>query len=219
MSVFTYTHAERGICCTTTKNSDLGLALLDNDAVNKKVSQSIGASHWVRFLFSCALASLTMVLTPSAHAQAQQNAKTSKAPQKVIIQSSTQRGFKDNSANKGAKSNSLNPALFQRKDPDELMLDSAGNLDYRVSQGCLRRNFNEDNLPESVGIDNRAFSDFFKTQTKTFFDRMRGDCIPYAVAFGSRNRFDSLSIMNGPVQDARLLPHPPLVDFWCSKII
>ena len=203
MSLLTFTHAGRGICCTTTKNSDLGLALLDNDAVNKKVSQSIGASHWVRFLFSCALASLTMVLTPSAHAQAQQNAKTSKAPQKVIIQSSTQRGFKDNSANRGSKSNSLNPALFQRKDPDELILDNASNLDYRVSQGCLRRNFNEDNLPESVGIENRAFSEFFKTQTKTFFDRMRGDCIPYAVAFGSRNRFDSLSIMNGPVQDAR----------------
>ena len=32
---------------------------------------------------------------------------------------------------------------------------------------------------------------------------MRGDCIPYAVAFGSRNRFDSLSIMNGPIQDTR----------------
>jgi murein DD-endopeptidase MepM/ murein hydrolase activator NlpD len=30
---------------------------------------------------------------------------------------------------------------------------------------------------------------------------MRGDCIPYAAAFGSRNRFDSLSIMNGPIQD------------------
>ena len=144
-----------------------------------------------------------MVLTPSAHAQAQQNAKTSKAPQKVVIQSSTQRGFKDNSANRGSKSNSLNPALFQRKDPDELILDSAGNLDYRVSQGCLRRNFNEDNLPANIGIDNRAFSEFFKAQTKSFFDRMRGDCIPYAVAFGSRNRFDSLSIMNGPIQDAR----------------
>jgi murein DD-endopeptidase MepM/ murein hydrolase activator NlpD len=203
MSLLTFRHSERVICCTTTKISDVGLALLDNDAVNKKVSQSTGASHWVRFLFSCALASLTMVLAPSAHAQAQQNAKASKAPQKVIIQSSTQRGFKDNSANRGSKSNSLNPALFQRKDPDELILDSAGNLDYRVSQGCLRRNFNEDNLPANIGIDNRAFSEFFKAQTKTFFDRMRGDCIPYAVAFGTRNRFDSLSIMNGPIQDAR----------------
>ena len=27
--------------------------------------------------------------------------------------------------------------------------------------------------------------------------------VPYAVAFGTRNRFDSLSIMNGPIQDAR----------------
>ena len=203
MSLLTFTHSERAICCTTTKISDPSLTLLDNDAVNKKVSQSTGASHWVRFLFSCTLASLTMVLTPSAHAQAQQNAKTSKVPQKVVIQSSTQRGFKDNSANRGSKSNSLNPALFQRKDPDELILDAAGNLDYRVSQGCLRRNFNEDNLPANIGIDNRAFSEFFKAQTKTFFDLMRGDCIPYAVAFGTRNRFDSLSIMNGPIQDAR----------------
>jgi murein DD-endopeptidase MepM/ murein hydrolase activator NlpD len=72
-----------------------------------------------------------------------------------------------------------------------------------MSQGCLRRNFNEENLPASVGIDNRQFSEFFKAQTKTFFDRMRGDCIPYAAAFGSRNRFDSLSIMNGPLQDSK----------------
>ena len=30
---------------------------------------------------------------------------------------------------------------------------------------------------------------------------MRGNCVPYAVALGKRNRFESLSIMNGPVQD------------------
>ena len=30
---------------------------------------------------------------------------------------------------------------------------------------------------------------------------MRGNCIPYALALGKRNRFESLSIMNGPVHD------------------
>ena len=86
-------------------------------------------------------------------------------------------------------------------DPPNQFFIRNSNLDYRIVQGCLRRNFNEDNLPASVGIDNPQFSEFFKNQTKTFFDRMRGDCIPYAAAFGSRNRFDSLSIMNGPLQD------------------
>jgi murein DD-endopeptidase MepM/ murein hydrolase activator NlpD len=98
---------------------------------------------------------------------------------------------------------SLNPSLFQKKNPSELMLDSDANLDYRVMQGCLRRSFNENNLPSSIGIDNRQFSEFFKSQTKSFFDKVRGDCIPYAVAFTTRNRFDSLSIMNGPIQDSK----------------
>ena len=128
-------------------------------------------------------------------------AQSSQSNKKVIIQNTKPVGFKDSAAKGSSKTNSLNPALFQRKDPNEMDLDSASNLDYRVIQGCLRRNFNEDNLPSSIGIDNQAFSEFFKNQTKTFFDRMRGDCIPYAAAFGSRNRFDSLSIMNGPIQD------------------
>jgi len=128
-------------------------------------------------------------------------AQSTQARKKVVVQNTKPVGFKDSAARGSSKSNSLNPALFQRKDPNEVDLDSASNLDYRVVQGCLRRNFNEDNLPASVGITNPQFSEFFKTQTKTFFDRMRGDCIPYAAAFGSRNRFDSLSIMNGPIQD------------------
>lgn len=129
------------------------------------------------------------------------NAQTNQARKKVIVQNTKPAGLKDTAAKGTSKSNSLNPALFQDKDPSEGDLDSASNLDYRIVQGCLRRNFNEANLPASVGIDNRQLSEFFKNQTKTFFDRMRGDCIPYAVAFGSRNRFDSLSIMNGPLQD------------------
>ena len=129
------------------------------------------------------------------------NAQTNQAPKKVIVQNTKPAGFKDTAAKGASKSNSLNPALSQGKDPNEVDFDSASNLDYRIVQGCLRRSFSEDNLPASVGIDNRQLSEFFKAQTKTFFNRMRGDCIPYAAAFGSRNRFDSLSIMNGPIQD------------------
>uniref|UniRef100_B1XVT5 Peptidase M23 n=1 Tax=Polynucleobacter necessarius subsp. necessarius (strain STIR1) TaxID=452638 RepID=B1XVT5_POLNS len=140
-----------------------------------------------------------------AYAQSKQTQSSSQARNKITVQTTKQVGFKDKSAGSNSKTSSmsLNPSLFQHKAPDELMLDSDSNLDYRVAQGCLRRSLSEDNLPASVGIDNRQFSEFFKNQTKTFFDHMRGDCIPYAVAFGSRNRFDSLSIMNGPIQDSK----------------
>jgi len=175
--------------------------------VNRKVAQSTRAFVWVLPLLSYILIILTLGLATQAQAQAQaqtkQKPKDSQTRQKVVIQSSEQRGLKDTAGSSKAKSNALNPALFQRKDPNELILDSAGNLDYRISQGCLRRNLNEDNLPANIGIDNQAFSEFFKNQTKTFFARMRGDCIPYVVAFGTRNRFNSLSIMNGPIQDAK----------------
>ncbi len=153
----------------------------------------------------CAFLSSIPGLAYATQAQTGQTQNTTQARKKVAVQTSREVGFKDKSAGASSKTNSmsLNPSLFQRKAPDELMLDSDANLDYRVTQGCLRRNFSENNLPASVGIDNRQFSEFFKNQTKTFFDHMRGDCIPYAVAFGSRNRFDSLSIMNGPIQDSK----------------
>ena len=140
-----------------------------------------------------------------AYAQSNTAKSTSQARNKITVQTSKQVGLKDKSAGSNSKTSSmsLNPALFQRKAPDELMLDSDSNLDYRVAQGCLRRSFTEDSLPASIGINNSQFAEFFKNQTKTFFDHMRGECIPYAVAFGSRNRFDSLSIMNGPIQDSK----------------
>ena len=168
--------------------------------MNKKASLGSLFIQGVILFSGCTFLSSTPGLAHAAQAQS-----TKQARQKVIVQSSKQVGFKDKSAGIGSKASSmsLNPSLFQRKAPDELMLDSDANLDYRVAQGCLRRSFNEDNLPASIGIDNRQFSEFFKNQTKTFFDRMRGDCIPYAVAFGGRNRFDSLSIMNGPIQDSK----------------
>ena len=176
--------------------SERHLTLLDNYVVNKKVTcRSLLQGALILIGFS--YLGLLPGFIPTA------NAQTNEARKKVIIRNTKPTGFKDNAARGGSKSNSLNPSLFQSKDTDEMDLDSAGNLDYRVVQGCLRRNFNEDNLPSSVGIENRQLSEFFKTQTKTFFDRMRGDCIPYAAAFGSRNRFDSLSIMNGPLQDSK----------------
>jgi murein DD-endopeptidase MepM/ murein hydrolase activator NlpD len=163
--------------------------------VNKKVTCRLLLQERALFLIGYAFLGLLPAFASVAHAQ------TSQAQKKVIVQNTKPVGFKDTAAKGASKSNSLNPALSQLKDPNEVDLDSASSLDYRIVQGCLRRNFNEDNLPASVGIDNRQFSEFFKTQTKTFFNRMRGDCIPYAAAFGSRNRFDSLSIMNGPFQD------------------
>jgi murein DD-endopeptidase MepM/ murein hydrolase activator NlpD len=170
--------------------------------VNKKASLKSLLGRGVTILSSLAFLSST----PSfAYAQSKQTQSTSQARNKITVQTTKQVGFKDKSAGSSSKTSSmsLNPSLFQRKAPDELMLDSDSNLDYRVAQGCLRRSFSEDNLPASIGIDNRQFSEFFKSQTRTFFDHMRGDCIPYAVAFGSRNRFDSLSIMNGPIQDSK----------------
>lgn len=129
-----------------------------------------------------------------------------KAPQnrhRISIQNSKSVGFKDSGARKSSKANSLDPELFRKKDPSELVGDTIGNLDYRVQRGCYRRSFSEGNLPANLGIENPQFSEFFKNQTKGFFDRMRGNCIPYAVALGNRNRFDSLSIMNGPLQDSK----------------
>ena len=156
-------------------------------------------------LLGSSLLSLILGLSSAAHARTNKTQQPNQSRTKVYVQNTKQIGFKDKSAGSGSKTNSmsLNPSLFQKKKPSELMLDSDANLDYRVIQGCLRRSFNENNLPSSIGIDNRQFSEFFKSQTKSFFDKVRGDCIPYAVAFTTRNRFDSLSIMNGPIQDSK----------------
>jgi len=167
--------------------------------VNKKATSRSPLSRVTLILFGY----ICLSLLPDAISIA--NAQTDQARKKVVIQNTKSVGFKDTAPRGTSKTNSmsLNPALFQRKDPSELQLDSGGNLDYRVTQGCLRRSFSEENLPASIGINNPQLSEFFRNQTKTFFERMRGDCIPYAAAFGSRNRFDSLSIMNGPIQDSK----------------
>jgi murein DD-endopeptidase MepM/ murein hydrolase activator NlpD len=160
----------------------------------KVVTQIIGLSliAWI----SCAQAQ-----------QASQSNKTNKTPQikqKTTSSSTKQAGIKlkENSLSQPSKSMSLNPELFKRIE-GEYGNDGGANLDYRVQRGCIRRSLNEDNLPVNLGLSDANFNDFFKSQTKAFFDRMRGNCIPYALALGNRNRFESLSIMNGPLQDAK----------------
>lgn len=145
-------------------------------------------------------------LVSSAKAQGTQSSKVNKTPQvkqKVSIPNTKQVGLKDSSANKYSSGMNLNPELFKRKDENEFTGNTIGNLNYRVQHGCIRRSFNENNLPANIGIENREFSEFFRAQTKRFFDNIQGNCIPYALALGNRNRFDSLSIMNGPIQDAK----------------
>ena len=149
---------------------------------------------------------LSMGLVIPAQAQTTQNQNTSaQGKTKVTVPNTKQVGLKDTSKGSTQKisSMSLNPSLFQKKDPKDLLLDNDANLDYRVMQGCLQRSLTEENLPSSIGIDNLQFAEFFKNQTKVFFENMRGNCIPYAVAFTTRNRFQSLSIMNGPIQDSK----------------
>ena len=175
--------------------------------VNCSSLVSRGAIKIIGIIFIGLLSIQSLNLIASAQAQSSAPSKTNKAPQikqKVNISSNKQIGLKDNSASKYPSSNmSLNPELFKRKDESDFTGNALGNLDYRVQHGCLRRSFTEDNLPSSIGINDRLFSEFFKNQTARFFDTMRGNCIPYAVAFGARNRFDSLSIMNGPTQDSK----------------
>jgi hypothetical protein len=149
-----------------------------------------------------------IVLIASAQAQeASQTSKASKTPQikqKAVIASNKQAGIqlKENSLNRPPKSMDLNPELFKQVET-AYSNESGANLDYRVQRGCLRRSLNEENLPSNLGLENREFNDFFKSQTQGFFNRMRGNCIPYALALGKRNRFESLSVMNGPLQDAK----------------
>lgn len=153
--------------------------------------------HLLRIAIQSIGLSLVILITSAS-------AQTAQPKQKAAVQNNKQAGFKvkQNTLNQSSKSMSLNPELFKRIE-GEYSNDGGSNLDYRVQRGCLRRSYNEDSLPANLGLNDRNFNDFFRSQTKGFFDRMRGNCIPYALALGSRNRFESLSIMNGPMQDAK----------------
>lgn len=172
--------------------------------MNKKVSP---LPYLLKNLIKAIGLSLIVFMSSAQAQQANQAGKVNKTPQvkqKVASTSNKQAGIqlKENSLSRGSKSMSLNPELFKRIEGTPIN-EGGANLDYRVQRGCLRRSFNEENLPANLGLEDRSFNDFFKSQTKGFFDRMRGNCIPYALALGSRNRFESLSIMNGPLQDAK----------------
>ncbi len=142
-----------------------------------------------------------------AHAQSsktKESSKSTSARKKIIItQNDKQVGFKDSLPSKSRRGSGLAPALIDRDDDNEFISDSAGNPDYRIQRGCIRRSLNESSLPANIGYENAELSEFFKNQTKGFFSKMRGNCIPYALALGKRNRFESLSIMNGPVHDEK----------------
>ena len=163
----------------------------------------VSASFCISLFAAVQFPNLGLIGESQAQTSKTAEKKASQIRQKATISSNKSVGFKDPAAGKSSKSNSLNPELFKRKDANEFVGDTAGNLDYRVQRGCYRRSFSESNLPANLGIDNPQFSEFFKNQTSSFFDRMRGNCIPYALALGSRNRFDSLSIMNGQTQDGK----------------
>ena len=171
----------------------------------KKIADEL--PHLLKNVIHVVGLSLIVCITSAQAQQASQTSKTSKTPQikqKAVSASNRQAGIqlKDNSLNRSSKSTDLNPELFKRIE-GTYSSESGANLDYRVQRGCLRRSFNEENLPANLGLENRDFNDFFKSQTKGFFNRMRGNCIPYALALGKRNRFESLSVMNGPLQDAK----------------
>ena len=171
----------------------------------KKIADEL--PHLLKNVIHVVGLSLIVCIASAQAQQASQTSKTSKTPQikqKAVSASNRQAGIqlKDNSLNRSSKSTDLNPELFKRIE-GTYSSESGANLDYRVQRGCLRRSFNEENLPANLGLENRDFNDFFKSQTKGFFNRMRGSCIPYALALGKRNRFESLSVMNGPLQDAK----------------
>ena len=136
-------------------------------------------------------------------ASSEANAQTAPNRSKVVV--------KNNSKQTGIKaprspSQSLAPknsSLVDTSNDAELNLDSGGNLDFRVQRGCIQTDAIDTDWPTLLGLNDPAFIEFLQTQTRSFFSQLRGSCMPYAVAFGKRNRFDSLSIMNGPIRDAQ----------------
>ena len=111
-------------------------------------------------------------------------------------------GIQDRSKT-GLEVRKLNSALVDSNAQDDVLITGAGNLDYRVERGCARRNFFDGQLLEQIGVENKLFNAFFATQANAFFARVRGNCIPYALALGKRNRFESLSLLTGNERDSK----------------
>ena len=120
---------------------------------------------------------------------------------KVVVQSGAkQTGIKAPRAQSLAPKKS---SLVDTSKESDLASDLNSGFDFRVQRGCIKTDSLDGNLPARLGINDPVFFEFFQNQTRSFFSELRGNCIPYAVAFGKRNRFDSLSIMNGPIRDGR----------------
>jgi murein DD-endopeptidase MepM/ murein hydrolase activator NlpD len=172
------------------------IVILDNAKVKKKVPTPPLFSKGVAQVIGFILMSLIQWVNPnmigSVHAQVTQSQKTN----------NNKSGFNKPAVKKFPNSLNLSSEEF---DPSGSIFNGDGsrNLDYRIQQGCFKTTEGADNLPVSLGVDDQEFVQFFKNQTKQFFERIDGVCVPYAIALGNRNRFESLSIMNGPTQDEK----------------
>ena len=154
------------------------------------------------------LAQTTPSNAPSA-APKQSNPNQKKASTIIVRErksskvANTQTGGIQDRSKTGLQAGRPASALVDLDAQDDVLITGAGNLDYRVQRGCARRNFFDGQLPEQIGIENKLFSAFFETQANAFFERVRGNCIPYALALGKRNRFESLSLLTGNVRDSK----------------
>ena len=158
-------------------------------------------NHGIHFGVALAIGGYLSLTIAASDVRAQTQTQNNRT--KVVVQSGTkQSGIKA----PRAQTQSLTPKkskLVDTSKENDLASDLGSSLDFRVQRGCIKTDSLDGNLPAKLGINDPVFFEFFQNQTRSFFSELRGNCIPYAVAFGKRNRFDSLSIMNGPIRDAR----------------
>ena len=143
-------------------------------------------------------------LSPPTYAQSPQNAKISPADAQKGIQVNQRKPNKPSNQSAGLQSKvakEANPSLTEPGTEEYSQFDLAP--EFRIARGCMKRGFRETNLPERIGISDPDFLEYFKNQTSRFFDTIQGTCIPYVAAFGKRNRFEALSVMNGPIRNAK----------------
>ncbi len=143
-------------------------------------------------------------LSPPTYAQSTQNAKINPADAQKGIQVNQRKPNKPSNQSAGLQSKvakEANPSLTEPGTEEYSQFDLAP--EFRIARGCMKRGFRETNLPERIGISDPDFLEYFKNQTSRFFDTIQGTCIPYVAAFGKRNRFEALSVMNGPIRNSK----------------
>lgn len=141
---------------------------------------------------------------PPSHAQSTQNAKTNLVDGQKGIQVNQRKPNKPSNQSASLQSKTIKETSSSLTDPgteEYSQFDLAP--EFRIARGCMQRGFRESNLPERIGISDPDFLEYFKNQTTRFFDTIQGSCIPYVAAFGKRNRFEALSVMNGPIRNAK----------------